>query len=88
MIGGPTPRFAGPEFTSSTLFAASANWVAFRFTGSDEEITVAADQTSEPPEFLEWRWTPAAGLPDLAPLHRRRQQYRRVVEAFGDVGPA
>ncbi|SFM69686.1 putative (di)nucleoside polyphosphate hydrolase [Pleomorphomonas diazotrophica] len=62
-------------------------WVAFRFTGEESEITVAATHTEEPPEFLEWRWRPLAELPSVAPLHRR-QQYARVVSAFEDVGPA
>lgn len=61
-------------------------WAAFRFTGSEAEITVAAHHTVEPPEFLEWQWMPLAELPELAPLHRR-QQYRRVAAAFGDIGP-
>lgn len=64
----------------------SQRWAAFRFTGSESEITVAADHTSEPPEFLEWCWRPLAELPALAPLHRR-QQYMRVARVFEDLGP-
>jgi putative (di)nucleoside polyphosphate hydrolase len=62
-------------------------WVAFRLTGSEDEITVAAAHTEEPPEFLEWRWRPLTELPAVAPVHRR-QQYARVVDAFGHIGPA
>ncbi|MBS1182539.1 MAG: rppH 1 [Proteobacteria bacterium] len=62
-------------------------WAAFRFTGSEAEITVAATHTEEPPEFLEWRWRPLDELPDVAPVHRR-QQYARVVDVFGTIGPA
>lgn len=61
-------------------------WVAFRFAGAENEITVAATHTEEPPEFLEWRWRPLAELPAVAPLHRR-QQYGRVLGAFGHIGP-
>ena len=58
-----------------------------RFTGAADEITVTADHTVEPAEFAEWRWRPLAELPAVAPLHRR-QQYARVLEAFGHIGPA
>ena len=61
-------------------------WAAFRFTGSLDEITVAAAHTEEPPEFLEWRFRPLRELPEIAPLHRRAQ-YARVVSAFGQIGP-
>lgn len=62
-------------------------WVAFRFTGTEDEITVAAAHTEEPAEFLEWAWRPLADLPAVAPLHRR-QQYQRVASVFGEIGPA
>ena len=62
-------------------------WAAFRLAGSEDEITLAAAHTEEPPEFLEWRWRPLTELPAVAPPHRR-QQYARVLEAFGHIGPA
>lgn len=62
-------------------------WAAFRFTGDEAEITVAAEQTVEPAEFREWRWRPLADLPGIGALHRR-EQYARVVAAFGGIGPA
>ena len=62
-------------------------WVAFRFTGAEREITVAADHCDEPAEFLEWRWRPLADLPLIGALHRR-PVYAKVAEAFASVGPA
>lgn len=62
-------------------------WAALRFTGSEDEITVAAAHTAEPAEFVEWRWRPLAELPQIGALHRRAQ-YARVVAAFGGIGPA
>lgn len=61
-------------------------WAAFRFTGDEREITVAADHCAEPAEFLEWRWRPLADLPTIGALHRRAV-YARVAEAFGGIGP-
>lgn len=61
-------------------------WAAFRFVGSEDEITVAAAHTDEPAEFIEWRWRPLTELPGVAPLHRRAQ-YARVLAAFGHIGP-
>ncbi|WP_237152844.1 RNA pyrophosphohydrolase [Oryzibacter oryziterrae] len=62
-------------------------WAAFRFTGEESEITVAATHTSEPAEFLEWRWRPLSELPLIGALHRRAQ-YRRVLDAFGHLAGA
>ncbi|ODN72533.1 RNA pyrophosphohydrolase [Methylobrevis pamukkalensis] len=58
-------------------------WAAFRFTGADDEITITAEHTHEPAEFLEWRWRPLADLPRIGPLHRRAT-YARVAGAFSD----
>jgi putative (di)nucleoside polyphosphate hydrolase len=60
-------------------------WAAFRFTGDEREITVAAVHTHEPAEFLEWRWRPLQDLPAIGALHRRAV-YARVVEAFAGFG--
>lgn len=59
-------------------------WAAFRFTGSEVEITVAATHTEEPAEFLEWAWIPLAAMPDRCPAHRRAI-YRKVAEAFREL---
>ncbi len=64
-------------------------WAAFRFTGSEAEITVAAEHTHEPAEFSEWAWRPLADMPAIGP-HHRRPTYARVAEAFAAfaAGPA
>lgn len=62
-------------------------WTAFRFTGEEAEITVAAAHTDEPAEFLEWRWRPAADMPTVGALHRR-PIYARVVAWLQDLGLA
>ena len=59
-------------------------WAAFRFTGSDAEITVDAAHTDQPAEFLEWRWRPLSDLPEIGALHRR-PVYRKVLRAFADL---
>jgi putative (di)nucleoside polyphosphate hydrolase len=59
-------------------------WAAFRFTGDDREITVAAEHTDQPPEFVEWRWWPLETLPTIG-AHHRRPTYAKVVEAFAGL---
>lgn len=53
-------------------------WVAFRFTGTEEEIRIDARHTGEPAEFYDWDWTPLRALPDLCTPHRQAI-YRKVV---------
>ncbi|MBS0363224.1 MAG: RNA pyrophosphohydrolase [Proteobacteria bacterium] len=56
-------------------------WFAFRFEGDENEFDLAAHG---PPEFDAWRW---AYLEEAAELivPFKREAYRRVVEAFGDL---
>lgn len=61
-------------------------WAAFRFTGEESEITIAAEHCDEPAEFAEWRWRPLSDLPSIGP-HHRRPVYARLAAAFAHVGP-
>ena len=53
-------------------------WLLMRFTGSDEEIDLAAHN---PPEFCEWRWADPELLPELIVPFKKRV-YRSVLEEF------
>jgi putative (di)nucleoside polyphosphate hydrolase len=59
-------------------------WVGFRFTGNDSEVSISADHTGEPAEFLEWRWRRLADLPAIGPRHRRAI-YHKVVDTFAHL---
>ncbi len=52
-------------------------WFALRFTGRDADIDLATKH----PEFLSWKWTPIATLPDLA-IWFKRPIYERVAAEF------
>lgn len=53
-------------------------WFALRFTGSDDDIDLAADGH---PEFNDWRWVPIESLPGLA-VGFKRKLYEQIVEEF------
>jgi putative (di)nucleoside polyphosphate hydrolase len=60
-------------------------WFAFRFTGPESEINVAAPgDGAEPAEFDTWRWEKLETLPDLI-VPFKRDAYLQVVNAFRDV---
>lgn len=52
-------------------------WFLFRFLGSDADIRIE----TEHPEFVEWRWTELARLPDLI-VPFKRALYDQVVAEF------
>lgn len=56
-------------------------WVAFRFDGSDSEISITADHVDEPQEFLDWKWENLNEIPAKT-MEYKQAQYQRVVEAF------
>jgi putative (di)nucleoside polyphosphate hydrolase len=64
-------------------------WFAFRFTGEDADIDVAADRH---PEFDAWRWVDIEQLPALAvdfkrPVYEQLvEQFRQLVEQLGEAG--
>ena len=53
-------------------------WFAFRFTGDDAEVDLAAHEHIE---FDAWRWGALADAPDLV-VPFKREAYEQVVEAF------
>jgi putative (di)nucleoside polyphosphate hydrolase len=60
-------------------------WFALRFEGEDSEIDVAHPGGGKhKPEFSAWRWEKLERLPDLV-ISFKRNVYREVVSAFGDL---
>jgi putative (di)nucleoside polyphosphate hydrolase len=56
-------------------------WFAFRFTGKDADIDVAADRH---PEFDAWRWVDIEQLPVLA-VDFKRPLYEQLVRQFSQL---
>jgi len=56
-------------------------WFALRFTGRDKDI----DLKTHEPEFAAWRWASMEELPSLI-VPFKRDIYRKVIEAFRDLG--
>lgn len=52
-------------------------WFLMRFEGKDSDINIE----TEHPEFLEWKWSDAASLPDVI-VPFKRQLYKDLVEEF------
>jgi putative (di)nucleoside polyphosphate hydrolase len=55
-------------------------WFAMRFLGADGEIDISA-RDGHKAEFDDWRWAPAAEVPDLI-VPFKRQVYEDVLRAF------
>jgi putative (di)nucleoside polyphosphate hydrolase len=55
-------------------------WFAFRFTGTDADITIDSDHA----EFSHWKWTAMASLPSLI-VPFKRQLYLDLVAEFGHL---
>lgn len=55
-------------------------WFAMRFRGQDSEINLATPHS----EFSDWRWAPAARVPDLI-VGFKRQLYLAVLQEFGHL---
>ncbi|MGC9269946.1 RNA pyrophosphohydrolase [Acidiphilium sp.] len=53
-------------------------WFALRFTGTDDMIRLDADPH---PEFIDWRWTDLAAIPDLA-VPFKQHIYHRIAHDF------
>lgn len=56
-------------------------WFALRFTGTDADIRLDAD---EHPEFDDWRWARIEELPALA-IHFKRPIYEELARAFAHL---
>jgi putative (di)nucleoside polyphosphate hydrolase len=55
-------------------------WFAMRFTGSDSDIDLATHH----PEFSDWKWAPAASLPQfIVPF--KRQLYADILAEFAPL---
>ncbi len=64
-------KYAGQEQT----------WIAARFTGSDEDINIAAHRLQE---FRAWQWVGLDEILDLI-VPFKRDTYKEVIEAFQDL---
>ena len=58
----------------------SQKWLAFRFTGTDEDIDITAHE----PEFARWRWARPDEVLHLI-VDFKRPVYQAVLEEFGDL---
>lgn len=56
-------------------------WVALRFTGSDSDIKLDAD---DHPEFSRYQWVDLAKTVDLI-VPFKRETYSKVIKAFSDI---
>lgn len=59
-------------------------WVALRFTGTDADIKLDAD---DHPEFCRYRWVPLADVPKII-VPFKIATYELVAKAFADISPA
>jgi len=58
-------------------------WFAVRFTGTDDEIDIAAP-AGHKPEFDQWRWAGMDELVDMI-IPFKRDVYKQVVAAFSNI---
>jgi putative (di)nucleoside polyphosphate hydrolase len=76
-----------PEVVARTRFGKfcgqTQKWFAFRFTGEEAEIDLAAPGGHKP-EFNDWRWAEMAELPGLI-VPFKRDVYHQVVRAFAHL---
>lgn len=75
------PPYHGPPHRLARWRGQRQVWFAYRLTGSEAEIDLAASAGTEPIEFDAWRWEALASLPDLV-VPYKRPLYAAVVEAF------
>jgi putative (di)nucleoside polyphosphate hydrolase len=62
-------------------------WLALKFLGSDEDISLAGEHEPETPEFVDWKWLPLAETANLI-VDFKRPVYEKVIEIFGPLGEA
>ena len=58
----------------------SQKWLAFRFTGVDDDINIATEE----PEFKSWKWAEPAELPKLV-VPFKRDVYQSILDEFADL---
>jgi putative (di)nucleoside polyphosphate hydrolase len=56
-------------------------WVALRFTGTDADIKLDAD---DHPEFFQYQWVTLADVPQMI-VSFKIETYKEVVRAFSDI---
>ena len=69
-----------PPHWGSRYRGQSQKWFAFRFTGTDGDIDIAAHE----PEFVRWRWARPDEVLHLA-VAFKRPIYQAVLEEFGGL---
>ena len=72
------PRELWPPRWGDRYRGQSQKWFAFRFTGADEDIDIAAHE----PEFVRWRWARADEVLRLV-VAFKRPVYQAVLDEFG-----
>jgi putative (di)nucleoside polyphosphate hydrolase len=72
------PRELWPPRWGDQYRGQSQKWFAFRFTGADEDIDIAAHE----PEFVRWRWARADDVLHLV-VAFKRPVYQAVLDEFG-----
>jgi len=75
------PPYHGPPHRLTRWRGQRQRWLAFRFTGSDDEVDLSHAAPGEPPEFDRWRWERLALLPDLV-IGYKRAVYAAVAAGF------
>lgn len=75
------PAYDGPPHWLCGFAGQEQRWVAFRFTGEDDEVDIARADDGGPIEFDAWDWAPLATLPlRVAPY--KRAIYQDVARLF------
>ena len=77
------PPYGGPPHRLSPFRGQKQRWVAFRFTGADNEIDISKPSPGgdETPEFSDWRWMPLDQASSLV-VPFKRTVYEKVAAAF------
>lgn len=65
----------------NTYAGQDQTWVALRFTGTDVDIKLDAD---EHPEFARYKWVPLADVPKMI-VPFKIETYAEVAKAFADI---
>jgi putative (di)nucleoside polyphosphate hydrolase len=75
------PPYGGPPHRLSPFRGQRQRWVAFRFTGQENEIEVTGVRGGADPEFSAWRWENLDRLPELV-VPFKRAVYEQVAREF------
>lgn len=75
------PPYRGPPHRLARWRGQRQVWFAYRFTGGEGEVNLAASAGTEPIEFDAWRWERLESLPDLV-VPYKRGVYATIAAAF------